>query len=263
MCWQASPAAERQGRHVKEKEKAVFEFSVLSNVSVCGGCAGVAGKGALRRVWPRSRQGARKSRLANGLAPPQGHLQIHSTPPSPPPSHHKLKDKIKQWFNVLPFMFIAVTTRTPRCCQELRRRVHRAAHKPAWKTPGRQIKRSFCFFFPLFCFLMDATHPEYNGVEEEDEFEEHIGESVAVADLVVAGHGAARVCWQLAGSPRLASALAVVGITTSALTAFTAPASARTPDGCTAVLFKDNHKFQSLSFFASSRKIVWLTNRNK
>lgn len=41
---------------------------------------------------------------------------------------------------------------------------------------------------------MDATHPEYNGVEEEDEFEEHIGESVAVADLVVAGHGAARVC---------------------------------------------------------------------
>lgn len=205
MCWQASPAAERQGRHVKEKEKAVLEFSVLSNVSVCGGCAGVAGKGALRRVWPRSRQGARKSRLANGLAPPQGHLQIHSTHPSPPPSHHKLKDKIKQWFNVLPFMFIAVTTRTPRCCQELRRRVHRAAHKPAWKTPGRQIKRSFCFFFPLFCFLMDATHPEYNGVEEEDEFEEHIGESVAVADLVVAGHGAARVCWQLAGSPRLAS----------------------------------------------------------
>lgn len=68
---------------------------------------------------------------------------------------------------------------------------------------------------------MDATHPEYNGVEEEDEFEEHIGESVAVADLVVAGHGAARVCWQLAGSPRLGAVLAVVGITTSALTAST------------------------------------------
>lgn len=34
------------------------------------------------------------------------------------------------------------------------------------------------------------THPENNGVEEEDEFEEYVGESVAVADLVVAGHGA-------------------------------------------------------------------------
>lgn len=41
---------------------------------------------------------------------------------------------------------------------------------------------------------MDVTYPEYNGVEEEDEFEEHIGEPMAVADVVVVRHGAAREC---------------------------------------------------------------------
>lgn len=149
------PQSDTEGTSKRKKKPFLSSlntlFSVHSYVSVCGGCAGVAGKGALRRVWPRSRQGARKSRLANGLAPPQGHLQIHSTPP-PPPSHHKLKDKIKQWFNVLPFMFIAVTTRTPRCCQELRRRVHRAAHKPAWKTQGDKSSAPSVSFFPFFVF---------------------------------------------------------------------------------------------------------------
>lgn len=120
--------SDTEGTSKRKKKPFLSSLNTLFSVSVCGGCAGVAGKGALRRVWPRSRQEARKSRLANGLAPPQGHLQIHS---NPPPSRHKLKDKIKQWFYVLPFMFIAVTTRPPRCCQELRRRVHRAAHKPA------------------------------------------------------------------------------------------------------------------------------------
>lgn len=52
---------------------------------------------------------------------------------------------------------------------------------------------------------MDATHPENNGVEEEDEFEEDIGESLAVTDVVVGGHGAAGECWPTAGSPLFAA----------------------------------------------------------
>lgn len=34
----------------------------------------------------------------------------------------------------------------------------------------------------------DGTHPEHDGVEEEDEFEENVGEPVAVADVIVVGH---------------------------------------------------------------------------
>lgn len=52
----------------------------------------------------------------------------------------------------------------------------------------------FCLFIVVGFFLMDVTYPEYNGVEEEDEFEEHIGEPMAVADVVVVRHGAAREC---------------------------------------------------------------------
>lgn len=45
-----------------------------------------------------------------------------------------------------------------------------------------------------------VTHPENNSVEGEDEFEEYVGESVAVADLVVPGHGAS-LCGQWASAP--------------------------------------------------------------
>lgn len=45
---------------------------------------------------------------------------------------------------------------------------------------------------PASCWLTDgnaSTHPKHDGVEEEEELEEDIGEPVAVADLVVVGHG--------------------------------------------------------------------------
>lgn len=48
---------------------------------------------------------------------------------------------------------------------------------------GKQSTRSF---------LMDGnnavTHPKDDGIEEQQEFEENVGESVTVSDLIVAGH---------------------------------------------------------------------------
>ena len=34
----------------------------------------------------------------------------------------------------------------------------------------------------------DVTHPEDDGIGEQEEFEKNIGESVTVSDLVVVGH---------------------------------------------------------------------------
>lgn len=34
----------------------------------------------------------------------------------------------------------------------------------------------------------DVTHPEDDGIEEEGEFEEDVGASMTVSDIVVAGH---------------------------------------------------------------------------
>lgn len=34
----------------------------------------------------------------------------------------------------------------------------------------------------------DATHPKHNGIEEQDEFEQNVGEFVTVSDIGVVGH---------------------------------------------------------------------------
>lgn len=33
-----------------------------------------------------------------------------------------------------------------------------------------------------------VTHPKDDGIEEQQEFEENVGESVTVSDIIVAGH---------------------------------------------------------------------------
>lgn len=45
---------------------------------------------------------------------------------------------------------------------------------------------------PASCWPTDrngSTHPEHDGVEEEEELEENIGKPLTVADITVAGHG--------------------------------------------------------------------------
>lgn len=70
---------------------------------------------------------------------------------------------------------------------------NRTAHTPVY-LPEPELKKIKIHKWK------GVTHPENNSVEEEDEFEEYVGESVAVADRVVAGHGAS-VCGQLASAP--------------------------------------------------------------
>lgn len=203
-------------------------------VSVYPGCTGVVRKGVQRRVWPRSGQEAEKSRLANGVAPPQGHLQSHNTSRlSPPHTNYGQNKTLVRYLT----RFSAVRLAVVRSREGTYTSNERTS--PAWreKKQPRAINQALLLFLsPFFSFVffwMDATHPEYNGVEEEDEFEEHIGESVAVADVVVVWHGAARECWPLA---RLRAGCwrdqhFRIG-------SLAAPASARPPDGCTAVVIK-------------------------
>lgn len=74
------------------------------------------------------------------------------------------------------------------------------AHTPVYLSEPTKQQNALFFLNGRGGETKGVTHPENNSVEEEDELEEYVGESVAVADLVVAGHGAS-LRGQLASAP--------------------------------------------------------------
>lgn len=89
----------------KHRQRQTSRHSILSPfrreqprpVSVYCGCAGVVGKGALRRVWLRSGQ------EAGEVSARQRFDSSTGTPAEPqhvPPPHTQTKDRIKPWFDI-------------------------------------------------------------------------------------------------------------------------------------------------------------------